>query len=156
MDELPEYRYGGARSMVLMHADELRRFVVTWRAAAAKGVALPPTNDPAYASLEHLLVHVVGCAAHYMTWMCKVSGRPDPTIRDEPGVEAIRGEVDAYVDHVIERWRAPLADLAEDDAYRPAYPSQWVTPYCIDAMLEHAVMHPFRHRVQLENLLARP
>jgi hypothetical protein len=28
------------------------------------------------------------------------------------------------------------------------------TPYSIDAMLEHAVMHPIRHSYQLEELMA--
>ena len=33
--------------------------------------------------------------------------------------------------------------------------SRWKVTYCIDGMLEHAVMHPIRHRVQLEALLGR-
>ena len=31
--------------------------------------------------------------------------------------------------------------------------TRWGSPYSINAMLEHAVMHPIRHRFQLENLL---
>lgn len=35
----------------------------------------------------------------------------------------------------------------------PEYPSRWKTLYCVDAMLEHAVMHPIRHAFQLEELM---
>jgi len=44
--------------------------------------------------------------------------------------------------------------LTEERADLPAYPSRWGTPYSIDAMLEHAVMHPIRHAYQLEKLMA--
>jgi hypothetical protein len=35
------------------------------------------------------------------------------------------------------------------------FPSRWNVHYCIDAMLEHAVMHPIRHTFQLQELLAK-
>ena len=35
------------------------------------------------------------------------------------------------------------------------YTSRWKVEYCIDAMLEHAVMHPIRHEFQLSNLLKK-
>ena len=31
--------------------------------------------------------------------------------------------------------------------------TQWQTRYCIDSMLEHAVMHAIRHAFQLDELL---
>jgi hypothetical protein len=31
--------------------------------------------------------------------------------------------------------------------------SQWLTRFCIDSMLEHAVMHPIRHAFELDALL---
>ena len=59
------------------------------------------------------------------------------------------------MEHVLERWRAPLLDIADDQLERPEYPSRWHTRYCIDAMLEHAVMHPVRHAFQLGELMSR-
>ena len=41
-------------------------------------------------------------------------------------------------------------ELFEDKVYT----SNWGVNYCIDAMLEHAVMHPIRHEFQLKNLIA--
>jgi hypothetical protein len=36
---------------------------------------------------------------------------------------------------------------------KPVYSSRWGVNYCVDAMLEHAVMHPERHRFQLLELM---
>ena len=66
---------------------------------------------------------VLSAAGGYMTWMCEVL------------------------------WRAPLREVSDDRLETPEYPSQWKTRYCIDSMLEHAVMHPVRHAFQLDELL---
>jgi hypothetical protein len=55
---------------------------------------------------------------------------------------------------VLGGWREPLRAVGGEHFDRPEYASSWGTLYCIDAMLEHAVMHPLRHRFQLEELLA--
>ncbi len=155
MAEQTEYRYGGTRALVILHERQLRKFLVVWRRAKRAGVVLSETDDPNYASLETLLAHVLRCARHYMVWMCQVLERPDPGIRPEPALGRVEDEAESYLEHVVERWRAPLAELTEEQAYRPAYDSGWDVEYCIDAMLEHAAMHPLRHRFQLEELIAR-
>ena len=43
--------------------------------------------------------------------------------------------------------------IGDDRLETPEYPSRWQTRYCIDSMLEHAVMHPIRHAFQLEELM---
>ena len=155
MHDLTDYRYGGARALVLLHELQLRKFLDAWRRAKAAGVALPETDDPSYASLETLLKHVLYCARAYMTWICEVLELPDPEIRPAPEAEVVEADAESYLEHVIERWRAPLAEVPEERFYRPAYTTRWNVDYCIDAMLEHAVMHPVRHRCQLEALLGR-
>jgi hypothetical protein len=52
--------------MVLLHEEHLRHFVHTWRLALATSVSLPPSDDPAYASLGALGQHVLGAAGGYM------------------------------------------------------------------------------------------
>src|ERR1039457_2997842 len=54
------YRSRAVRAMVLLHEEHLRRFVHTWRLALGPSVSLPPTDDPAYASLGALGRHVLG------------------------------------------------------------------------------------------------
>ena len=46
-----------------------------------------------------------------------------------------------------------LREVPDEKLETPEYPSRWQTRYCIDSMLEHAVMHPIRHAFQLDELL---
>lgn len=147
------YRSRAVRALVLLHDEHLRRFLVVWKQAQAASVSLSPTNDPAYSSLETLLHHVLGAARGYMTWMCEVLELPDPKIHTPPEPAALPAEADRYMEHVLEQWRAPLRDVGDDRLETPEYQSRWQSRYCIDAMLEHAVMHPIRHAFQLEELM---
>jgi hypothetical protein len=148
-----QYRSRAVRALVLLHEEHLRRFVHTWRLALASSVSLPPTDDPAYASLEALGRHVLSAAGGYIVWICEVLALPDPGIRRAPDQAVIVGDAEDYMDHVLERWRAPLIEVSDDRLETPEYPSRWKTRYCIDSMLEHAVMHPIRHAFQLDELL---
>lgn len=148
------YRYGGARVLVEMHDETLRQFLDTWRQADSLDVALPETNDPNYASREVLLAHVMGCATRYLLWMCEHLGEPLPMLEARPKPEGFADRADAYLETVLKAWQGPaLRRLTEKRAYGPAHHSPWGVPYCIDAMLEHAVMHPVRHRRQLKGLM---
>jgi uncharacterized damage-inducible protein DinB len=149
----PAYRSRAVRALVLLHDENLRRFLVVWKQARAASIVLPVTEDPAYASLDSLLRHVLGAARGYMTWMCEVLELPDPEIRVPPHATALAVDADNYLEHVLERWRTPLQNVGDDRLETPEYPSRWKTRYCIDAMLEHAVMHPIRHAFQLEELM---
>jgi len=139
--------------MVLLHEEHLRRFVHVWRLAVARSVRLPPADDPAYVSLEALGRHVLSAAGSYMIWMCEALALPDPGISPAPDASAMVRDADDYTEHVLEQWRTPLREVANEDLETPEYPSRWKTRYCIDSMLEHAVMHPIRHAFQLDELL---
>ena len=119
----------------------------------ATSVTLPPSDDPAYASLGALGQHVLGAAGSYMVWMCEVLKLPDPGIQPAPDPAAIGRDAEKYMEHVLERWRAPLSDVPNEQLETPEYTSEWQTRYCIDSMLEHAVMHPIRHAFQLDELI---
>ncbi|SPF44840.1 conserved hypothetical protein [Candidatus Sulfopaludibacter sp. SbA4] len=148
-----QYRSRAVRAMVLLHEEHLRRFVHVWRLALTSSVSLPPADDPSYASLEALGRHVLSAAGGYMIWMCGVLALPDPGIRSAPDASAIIRDADDYMEHVLERWRAPLTEVPNEKLGTPEYPSRWQTRYSIDSMLEHAVMHPIRHAFQLDELL---
>jgi hypothetical protein len=149
------YKSRAVRALVLLHDEHLRRFLVVWKQARAASVTLPQTDDPAYASLDTLLRHVMSAARGYMMWMCEVLELPDPEILVTPDPAALSQDPEAYMEHVLERWRAPLQGVGDDRVETPDYPSRWQTRYCIDAMLEHAVMHPIRHAFQLEELIGK-
>ena len=97
--------------------------------------------------------HVLSAAGGYMIWMCEVLALPDPGIRSAPDAATLVRDADHYMEHVLEQWRAALRELSDERLETPEYPSQWRTRYCIDSMLEHAVMHPIRHAFQLDELL---
>jgi hypothetical protein len=135
-----QYRSRAVRAMVLLHEEHLRRFVHTWRLALASSVSLPPTDDPAYASLEALGRHVLSAAGGYIVWICEVLALPDPGIRRAPDQAVIVGDAEDYMDHVLERWRAPLIEVSDDRLETPEYPSRWKTRYCVD--LQHFRARP--------------
>jgi len=147
------YRSRAVRALVLLHDRHLRHFLEVWTQARTASVRLPETDDPAYASLDTLLSHVLRAARGYMTWMCEVLELPDPEIQVAPEPAVLSRDPDVYMEHVLERWRVPLQGVSDDRLETPEYPSRWQTRYCIDAMLEHAVMHPIRHAFQLEDLM---
>jgi len=149
------YRYGGARALVLLHDRHLREFLGVWREARARGVELPRTDDPDYFTSDTLLLHVLGAARGYMTWICEQLDLPDPGIEPPPAAGEIALRAEEYMEHVLAGWRKPLVDVPEEKFEPAVYPARWGTPYCIDAMLEHAVMHPIRHTFQLRNLLSK-
>jgi hypothetical protein len=147
------YRSRAVRALVILHEDHMRRFLVTWNHARAASLVLPRTTDPPYESLNTLLRHVLGAARGYMVWMCEVLALPDPEIQAPPEPAVLSQDPDSYLEYVLERWRSPLLDVGDERLETPEYPSRWETRYCIDAMLEHAVMHPIRHAFQLDELL---
>jgi uncharacterized damage-inducible protein DinB len=149
------YKYAGAQALVALHAQHLRAFMATWRRADSAAVELPPTTDPAYASREALLAHVLSCAARYLTWICEKLELVAPNLEEHPEPEGFAARADEYLEDVLAAWERHLRELTAEMADRRVYQSWWGVPYCIDAMLEHAVMHPIRHAYQLEVLLAK-
>jgi uncharacterized damage-inducible protein DinB len=149
-----EFKYRGARAMVMLHEKYMREFLETWRAFHASGRSLPQTDDSDYVSTHTLLVHALRAARGYMTWMCQKLELPDPQIKPTPGADEIESQASDYLDHVLEQWRKPLMDI-EEDRFGEVYKARWGVDYCIDAMLEHAVMHPIRHTFQLRELMAQ-
>jgi hypothetical protein len=154
MNDLPEFKYGGARALTLLHEKELRCFVDTWKKAREVGVTLPPVKNPDYESFEQILHHVVFRTRDNMIWICQQLGLPDPQLDPVPEKSELANRVDDYLDRLLPQLRTPLAEVPGRQFYFKTYTSAWKTDYCIDAMLEHMVMHPMRHRFQLENLMS--
>ncbi len=153
MEDIKEYKYKGARSLIRLHEKHLRSCVQTWKEAKRLNIKLPVTEDEYYKSLNTLLFHILRSARNYMIWNCEKLGLPDPGIKNPPEPEAVEAKADEYLSHLLEKWKTPLAETEEEKFHTPVYTSRWGVDYCIDAMLEHAVMHPIRHEFQLRNLI---
>jgi uncharacterized damage-inducible protein DinB len=151
---LLKYKYNGARSLVLLHEKHLASCIKVWQEAKSLNIKLPKTDDENYKSLETLLRHILRAARGYMTWICEKLDLPDPGIEETPETDLVEAKTEEYVFHLLEKWRYPLTEIDENKFHSPTYTSRWGVDYCIDAMLEHAVMHPIRHEFQLRNLIA--
>jgi len=154
MNDFPEYHYKGASTLIKLHEIHLRSFFETWKEAKNLNVKLPVTDDPYYKSLDTLLYHLFRSARGYMVWMCKQLNLSDPEIDEAPLPEIVMDSAESYLEYLIDKWKFPLKDVQPEKFENEVYKSNWGVDYCIDAMLEHAVMHPTRHQYQLKNLIA--
>jgi hypothetical protein len=148
-----KYKYNGAKSLILLHEKHITNFHKTWLEAKSNNIPLPKTDDPDYQSLNTLLRHVLRSARGYMVWICEKLNLPDPEIEITPEPSNVHELAENYLEHLIMKWRIPLQNIEEEYFIHKTYESNWGTQYCIDAMLEHAVMHPLRHQFQLECLI---
>lgn len=148
-----DFKYRGARAMIILHAQYMRSCIAVWQQAKAKNVVLPKTDDSDYQSLGHLLHHVFRAARGYMVWICEKFELPDPKINQVPERDVIEKEADKYLEHLLTRWELPLVDI-DEDRFGEVFLSNWKIEYSIDAMMEHAVMHPIRHEFQLLELMS--
>jgi len=150
---MKEYSFGGARALIALHEQHMRSFLETWQKAKKAGVILPQTTDPSYKSMETLLWHSLKASRGYIIWICQKLELPDLGIDPLPELEHMELAAEAFLAHLLERWELPLRDVPEDRFFDRTYASNWETEYCIEAMLEHAVMHPIRHEFQLVNMM---
>lgn len=148
------YKYGGAKALVKLHEKHLQLFYETWKQAKQINIKLPVSDDPYYKSLDTLLFHVLRSARGYMIWMCDKLQLIDPMINETPSAEIIEEKAEEQLSHLIERWKLSLINVEPECFEDKVYKSNWGVDYCIDAMLEHAVIHPIRHEYQLKNLMA--
>ncbi len=146
------YKYAGAYALIMLHEKHLREFISVWEEANNREITLPETDDADYASLDSLLFHVLRSARNYMVWICKNLELPDPEIDFPPHISEIAIRKQEYLEYLIEKWKQPLKDTDMNDLDR-VFISNWGVQYSVEAMLEHAVLHPIRHAYQLKNLI---
>jgi hypothetical protein len=149
------FRSRGVRALVMLQMSEMRRLFVVWKKAKRLGVKLPVTRDPAYASIDMLMRHPLRSCRGYLTWTVTALGRREPAIPDPPEPERVSAEGAAYLETLEAAWSKHaswITNRALDS--RKVHKTRWGHPITIEAMFEHAVAHPMRHRFQLEELIA--
>lgn len=150
---MKEYSYRGGLVLVELHDKHLRSFVETWKQAKEKNIVLPATDDTDYESLETLLAHLLRSSRGYITWICEKLELADPGIEQQPEASEVITKLESYLEHLLEKWKTPLITIPEEKYHHPVFKTKWGVEFCIESMLEHAVMHPIRHEYQLQNLL---
>ena len=151
-----EFQSRGVLALVRLHEREMRMMLGVWKEARQRHIQLLETEDPDYESLDHVMRHVLRAARGYLIWICDVLDRPAPGGSAAPDPEDVAAEADQYLEVVLAAWRRDLAWMSDSVAgSADTYKSRWGVSYTIEEMLEHAVVHPMRHRIQLEELLGR-
>jgi len=148
------FKSNAVRSCVELHEIELNRFYDTWQAFRASGAPLPETTDPSYKSPDHLGGHVFRAARNYLVWIGDCVKRPVTDVDSDTDLVGIAQKGRAFVDDVLSGWRRHFTMLEDAELAPTMYKSRWGDDYNIEQMLEHAVVHPMRHRIQLERLMA--
>ncbi len=150
------YRSRGVRAVVHLQMAEMERLLVVWKQARRLGVRLPATRDPAYQDLDTLLRHPLRSCRGYLTWLCEVLGRPEPRLPEPPAPERVAAEAASYLEVLARAWARHMAWMTDRTFQsRKVHVSRWGAPMTVEAMLEHAAVHPMRHRFQLEELIAK-
>jgi len=155
MKNLPEYKYNGARALVILHEKNMKSFLTTWKKAKGAKIKLPETDDLDYQSLETILFHVLRASRGYMVWICEKLYLPNPQIEIPPPIADVKNKAGEYLNHLFEKWRQPLVNVPENSFRGTSYKTNWGDDFCIESMLEHAVLHPIRHEFQLNNLIKK-
>ena len=155
MKTLSAYKYNGARTLVLLHETHMKSFLSTWEKAKESKIKLPETDDLDYQSLETLLFHVLRASRGYMVWICDKLNLDNPQIKTPPSIADVKNKAGDYLNHLFERWRLPLINVSENSFRGKSYKTNWGDDFCIESMLEHAVLHPIRHEFQLKNMIKK-
>jgi len=149
-----EFRSRAVASLVELHSVELRRFMEVWRRFKASGKPMPDAQgDADYESPERLVAHVQGAARSYMLWIWEMLGQPIEGLPRVREAEAIVPALDQFQADTLSGWEKHGALLTNEQLAPTQYLSRWGEPHTIEQMLEHAVVHPMRHRRQLERIL---
>lgn len=144
-----DFKYRGARALVILHQNELQRFLQVWEKAKSLNITPPVSDDPDYESMEALLLHVFRSARHYLQWIADKLSWNDPILPLLPSENLVQSTANEFINGLNEAYQETLSELSEEDAER-VFKSKWGVEFSIESMLEHAVVHPMRHRLQIE------
>jgi len=151
---MSEFKSRAVRRLVELHESELRSALATWKRFKASGRPMPdPHGDPDYESPERLVAHMQGAARSYLMWIREVLGQPITDMELIRDAAVIVPKLDAYMEETLAGWARHLTDLTDEQLQDKQYKSRWGEMFDIEQMLEHAVVHPMRHRAQLEKLM---
>ncbi len=148
-----EFQSRAVRNLVELHERELRAFLATWKRFVASGAPMPDAHgDEDYASRERLAGHVLLAACGYLTRTGEWVGRQVTDVDPSQDPTAVAGRAAAIAEDVLGAYRRHLAALTSEEL-ESKHATRMGLLISVELLLEHAVVHPMRHRVQLERIL---
>jgi len=149
-----EFRSRAVRSLVELHEREIRSFLRTWERFVAADLPMPEAHgDEWYESRERLGAHVLMSARGYLTRIGEWVGRPVSDVDAGQDPHEIVARVSMFADGVLSAYRRHLAEISGEELEKQVHRTRWGDLMSVEQLLEHAVVHPMRHRIQLERIL---
>ena len=149
-----EFRSRAVMSLVELHERELRSFLALWDRFVASGLPVPEAHgDESYENRDRLLGHVLMAARGYLTRIGEWVGRPVNDLDASPDPYEVVGRASAFADSVLAGYRRHLASITTEELEPQLHKTRWGDLMSVENLLEHAVVHPMRHRIQLERML---
>jgi uncharacterized damage-inducible protein DinB len=149
-----EFRSRAVRSLVDLHEREMRSFLEVWRRFVAADLPMPEAlGDKSYESRERLIGHVLMAARGYLTRIGEWVGRPVSDVDGSQDPSEIAGRAATFADEVLAAYGRHLAEVTNEELEPQVHRTRWGELMSVENLLEHAVVHPMRHRIQLERML---
>lgn len=150
-----EFQSRAVRNLVELHERELHAFLEVWKRFVAAGLPMPEAHgDSDYESRERLAGHVLASARGYLTRIGEWLGRPVTDVDADTDTVALAARADRFAAQVLDAYRRHLASVTTGEFEPQDHRTRWGVLMSVEMLLEHAVVHPMRHRIQLERLLA--
>jgi uncharacterized damage-inducible protein DinB len=149
-----EFRSRAVLSLVELHEREMKSFLELWKRFLAAGLALPEAHgDASYESREKLVGHVMMAARGYLMRAGEWVGRPVTDVDASQDAGEIASRPAQFLDSVLAAYRSNLASVTTEELEPQTHKTRWGDLMSVEMLLEHAVVHPMRHRIQLERIL---
>jgi len=150
-----EFKSRAIRSLLELHDAELRAFLATWRRYARAGVPMPDAHgDEDYENIDRLGTHVLKGARGYLVRITGWLGRPAADLDMADDVEDLTARADEFAESLLDAYKRHLSSATDEEMSAWVHKTRQGNSISIEMLLEHAVVHPMRHRVQLERILA--
>ena len=149
-----EFQSRAVRSLVELHEQELKSFLEVWRRFVDANLPMPESRgDESYASREHLAGHVLMSARGYLTRIGEWVNRPVTDVDASQDPRDVAARSAAFAEAVLAGYRRHLAAVTDVECEPQTHRTRWGDVMSVEMLLEHAVVHPMRHRIQLERLV---
>ena len=149
-----EFKSRAVRSLVELHEREMRSFLQVWKRFVAAHAPMPEAHgDKSYESRETLGGHVLMAARGYLTRIGEWVGRPVTDVDTTENATAVAARASEFLENVLDAYDRHLAHITTEELEAQKHRTRWGELMSVEMLLEHAVVHPMRHRIQLERIL---
>jgi hypothetical protein len=145
-----------ARALIRLWLEAQDRFEAAVARLAPEHLDMPTHPGAEETVFSEAVRHPAVAGYGYLAWIRRVLDRPDTGPAYTPAQMSAmtsREEVQAALTALPADLEATVAAIPEGRMEDRAYLTNWGSVSTVDAMLEHAIMHWHRHRLQIEGFL---